>query len=61
MTLDHHEKPKHVTPPDQTGLVIKLLRRLVDLATIELLIGIIHCLLTAAAVFGLLGATGHVG
>jgi len=65
MQHDLREQHKHVmdegdlTPYQK--FVSRVLWRIFELSTMELVIAILHCALTAAAVFGLIGASGGEG
>lgn len=52
---------KHVAAPPPATVVHRLLVRILEVSTMELVVGIIHCVLTALAVFGLVhtGGGGH--
>lgn len=52
-------EPKHVADPDKplpAAIVHRILVRILEVSTMELVVGIIHCVLTALAVFGLVNA-----
>lgn len=55
--------PKHIAEPETSyqAFMTRMLHRILELSTLELVVATLHLALTAAAVFGLLGAAegGH--
>ena len=62
----NHEKVethKHLAEPQTTyqRVVMRMLTRILELSTLELVVATLHLALTAAAIFGLVGGAGGEG
>lgn len=60
--MEHeHINPKHLAGDDLSPyqrFMRRILLRLLEISTLELLIGVLHLAVTALAVFGVIGASG---
>lgn len=57
-------EPRHVAEPDKplsTVVVHRILVRILEVSTLELIIGVLHLVVTSLAVFGLVQAGGGGG
>lgn len=60
-TKIEHKHMADLDKPLPVTVVQRILVRILEVSTLELVVGVIHCVLTAMAVFGLVGAAGGGG